>query len=129
MLCDVRQAEWVHVENGYLFRVKADRFLRNMVRAIVGTSIRIGKGYKPVAHMAEVIAAPQEPLQAILDEISPRSPHRLTEAPRMTDLTGLGAFLRGLRDLGMPPVATGDIPADPPAPANPHSAPRPRLVG
>jgi tRNA pseudouridine38-40 synthase len=57
MLCDVRQAEWVHVENGYLFRVKADRFLRNMVRAIVGTSIRIGKGYKPVEHMAEVIAA------------------------------------------------------------------------
>lgn len=79
--------------------------------------------------LAEAIAAPQEPLQAILDEISPRSPHRLAEAPRMTDLTGLGAFLRGLRDLGMPPEATGDIPADPPAPADPPVAIRPRLVG
>lgn len=57
MLCDVREAHWVHVENGYLFRIKADRFLRNMVRAVVGTSIRIGKGHAPAGHMAEVLAA------------------------------------------------------------------------
>lgn len=57
MLCDVRQAHWVHAPNGYLFRIKADRFLRNMVRAIVGTSLRIGKGQQPATHMAEVLAA------------------------------------------------------------------------
>ncbi len=57
MLCDVRQAEWSHMPNGYLFRIKADRFLRNMVRAIVGTCLRIGKGQQPSGHMAEVLAA------------------------------------------------------------------------
>lgn len=57
MLCDVRQAEWSHVPNGYLFRIKADRFLRNMVRAVVGTSLRIGKGLAPMEHMAQVLAA------------------------------------------------------------------------
>jgi tRNA pseudouridine38-40 synthase len=57
MLCDVREARWEHVENGYVFRIKADRFLRNMVRAIVGTCLRIGKGHQPASHMAEVIGA------------------------------------------------------------------------
>lgn len=57
MLCDVREAHWVHTPNGYLFRIKADRFLRNMVRAVVGTSLRIGKGLAPVEHMGQVLAA------------------------------------------------------------------------
>jgi tRNA pseudouridine38-40 synthase len=42
---------------GYRFTIRADRYLRNMVRAIVGTFIRIGKGQQPPSHMAEVIAA------------------------------------------------------------------------
>ena len=57
MLCDVRLAEWEGTERGYHFRIHADRFLRNMVRAIVGTCIRIGKGQAAPASMAEVIAA------------------------------------------------------------------------
>lgn len=57
MLCDVREANWVHAPNGYLFRIKADRFLRNMVRAVVGTCLRIGKGQQTPTHMAEVLAA------------------------------------------------------------------------
>ncbi len=56
-ICDVRHAHWVHIQNGYMFRIHADRFLRNMVRAVVGTCLRIGKGQKPVEHMAEVLAA------------------------------------------------------------------------
>ncbi|MBK9175595.1 MAG: tRNA pseudouridine(38-40) synthase TruA [Flavobacteriales bacterium] len=56
-ICDVREARWEAVPNGYVFRIKADRFLRNMVRAIVGTSIRIGKEQQPPLHMAEVLAA------------------------------------------------------------------------
>ncbi len=57
MLCDVRRAEWERTESGYRFTIRADRYLRNMVRAIVGTFIRIGKGQQPPSHMAEVIAA------------------------------------------------------------------------
>lgn len=41
-ICDVREASW-REENGILrFRITADRFLRNMVRAVVGTMIDIG---------------------------------------------------------------------------------------
>lgn len=44
-ICDVRKAEWVHVDDESLyFEIKADRFLRNMVRAIVGTLIDVGLG-------------------------------------------------------------------------------------
>ena len=57
MLCDVRLAEWVEEPNGYRFRIRADRFLRNMVRAIVGTCIRIGRGQAAPESMREVIDA------------------------------------------------------------------------
>lgn len=40
-----------------VFTVSADRFLRNMVRAIVGTLLDIGRGRYPVSHMAEVLAS------------------------------------------------------------------------
>jgi tRNA pseudouridine38-40 synthase len=57
MICDVRTARWEVQPNGYRFVISADRFLRNMVRAIVGTCIRIGMGHHPPAHMAAVITA------------------------------------------------------------------------
>ncbi|MBU9697982.1 beta-1,6-N-acetylglucosaminyltransferase [Rhodobacteraceae bacterium HSP-20] len=61
--------------------------------------------------LAEFIENPMEPLQTIVDEISPRSLRRLTEAPRMTDLAGFGQFLQNLRNQGMQPVLMGDFPA------------------
>lgn len=43
-ICDVREAVWVQ-DNGssWHFRISADRFLRNMVRAVVGTLIDVGR--------------------------------------------------------------------------------------
>lgn len=41
--CVIMHAEWVNSENGMVFYIKADRFLRNMVRAIVGTLMMVGK--------------------------------------------------------------------------------------
>lgn len=61
--------------------------------------------------LAEFVENPMEPLQAIIDEISPRSLRRLAEAPRMADLTGFGQFLQNLRNQGMQPVLMGDFPA------------------
>lgn len=40
--CDVRRAEWVQKNKMLIFHITADRFLRNMVRAIVGTLIDVG---------------------------------------------------------------------------------------
>jgi len=42
--CKIFQAEWTKENNQLVFVIKADRFLRNMVRAIVGTLIEVGKG-------------------------------------------------------------------------------------
>lgn len=42
--CKIMIAEWVQYGNELHFTIKADRFLRNMVRAIVGTLINIGSG-------------------------------------------------------------------------------------
>ena len=42
--CTIYQAEWTQVGSAVVFTVKADRFLRNMVRALVGTILEIGIG-------------------------------------------------------------------------------------
>jgi tRNA pseudouridine38-40 synthase len=41
--CRITNAEWIVKDDGIVFRISADRFLRNMVRAIVGTLIMVGK--------------------------------------------------------------------------------------
>ncbi|MCY4780879.1 tRNA pseudouridine(38-40) synthase TruA [Sphingobacterium sp. UT-1RO-CII-1] len=54
-ICTIKQAYW-HLENDRLvFRITADRFLRNMVRAIVGTLIEIGIKKKEAESILEVI--------------------------------------------------------------------------
>ncbi|MEE4187920.1 MAG: beta-1,6-N-acetylglucosaminyltransferase [Roseobacter sp.] len=79
--------------------------------------------------MAEFIEAPMEPLQTILDEIGTVSSRRLSEAPRMVDLTGFGQFLQNLKNQGMHPYLMGDFPVDPgSAVIRPKAHPRPYIV-
>ena len=57
-ICDVREAQWVQEsETEAYFVITADRFLRNMVRAVVGTLFEVGKGRMTEAQFKEVIAA------------------------------------------------------------------------
>ncbi len=43
--CRIAQAQWRRLdENHWVFEIEADRFLRNMVRAIVGTLLMVGRG-------------------------------------------------------------------------------------
>ena len=57
-ICDVKQAQWIREsETEYTFVITADRFLRNMVRAVVGTLFEIGKGKMTEAQLADIIAA------------------------------------------------------------------------
>lgn len=42
--CTIMEAEWTRYNDDYIFTVKANRFLRNMVRAIVGTLLQAGRG-------------------------------------------------------------------------------------
>jgi tRNA pseudouridine38-40 synthase len=41
--CKITRAEWVYSEHCLVFHITADRFLRNMVRAIVGTLMQVGR--------------------------------------------------------------------------------------
>jgi tRNA pseudouridine38-40 synthase len=42
--CHIMQAEWKREGDLCIFTIQADRFLRNMVRAIVGTLLDVGRG-------------------------------------------------------------------------------------
>ncbi len=42
--CKIMEARWFEQDGLLVFRIKADRFLRNMVRAIVGTLLEVGRG-------------------------------------------------------------------------------------
>lgn len=44
MLCDVYEARWIDLGQGaWCFEIAANRFLRNMVRAVVGTLVDLGR--------------------------------------------------------------------------------------
>ncbi|OOY14712.1 beta-1,6-N-acetylglucosaminyltransferase [Thioclava sp. DLFJ4-1] len=62
--------------------------------------------------VADFIENPMEPLQTIIDEISPRATRRLTEAPQMVDLSGFNQFLQNLKNQGMQPLVMGDFPLE-----------------
>ncbi len=53
--CTIMKAEWTRDNNELIFTIKANRFLRNMVRAIVGTFINIGLGKLEVEELHTII--------------------------------------------------------------------------
>ncbi len=57
-ICDVREARWIQEsETEAYFVITADRFLRNMVRAVVGTLFEVGKHKMTTTQFGEVIAS------------------------------------------------------------------------
>lgn len=64
--CEITFAEWKKLEEGKLvFEIHANRFLRNMVRAIVGTLIEIGKGNQEVNFIREVLESKNRSLAGV----------------------------------------------------------------
>ena len=55
--CKIEFAKWEKVGDMYVFTIKADRFLRNMVRAIVGTLLEAGRGNLDERGMHRIIKA------------------------------------------------------------------------
>ncbi len=53
--CKISRAQWVATDDGMIFYISADRFLRNMVRAIVGTLLMAGKGDMPPEGIRQII--------------------------------------------------------------------------
>jgi tRNA pseudouridine38-40 synthase len=54
-ICDVREARWEQEGNLIRFQISADRFLRNMVRAIVGTMLDIGQNRTSLEEFSEIL--------------------------------------------------------------------------
>jgi len=57
--CDISNAEWTKKEGGYVFKITANRFLRNMVRAIVGTLLDVGTNKTTIEQVGEIIRSKQ----------------------------------------------------------------------
>lgn len=57
-ICHISHAQWTVEADGTLrFTIRADRFLRNMVRAIVGTLVDVGRGRYTVADFEAIICS------------------------------------------------------------------------
>lgn len=55
-ICHVTEARWVQTsETAWYFRITANRFLRNMVRAVVGTLIDVGRRKLSIEEFRKVI--------------------------------------------------------------------------
>ncbi len=55
-LCHVTKAEWTETQPGqWRFEISANRFLRNMVRAVVGTLVEVGRGRMSLDDFRKVI--------------------------------------------------------------------------
>ena len=55
--CKITRAQWKQEGHDYIFTIQANRFLRNMVRAIVGTLLEAGRGKLDEAGMRRIIEA------------------------------------------------------------------------
>lgn len=56
-ICTITVARFISIDHGMIFEITADRFLRNMVRAIVGTLLEIGQNKYSYTHISEVLAS------------------------------------------------------------------------
>ncbi len=57
-ICHIFRAEWIEIECGMLvFIFRANRFLRNMVRAVVGTLVDVGRGKITPEEFADIVAS------------------------------------------------------------------------
>ncbi|HNW49830.1 MAG TPA: tRNA pseudouridine(38-40) synthase TruA [Prolixibacteraceae bacterium] len=53
--CKVTTARWERRDGLLVFEIKADRFLRNMVRAVVGTLIDVGRGKISIPEFISIV--------------------------------------------------------------------------
>ena len=55
-VCQVLECGWTHRGEELVFEIEADRFLRHMVRILVGTMIEVGRGRRRPEEMAQLLA-------------------------------------------------------------------------
>lgn len=56
-ICTITRAHWFYVNDQLIFEVRANRFLRGMVRALVGTLLEVGRGKLTVEEFVNIIGS------------------------------------------------------------------------
>ena len=54
-ICHLSHAEWTDEEGGWVFTIRSNRFLRNMVRSVTGTLLDVGRGKLSIEGLREII--------------------------------------------------------------------------
>lgn len=55
--CKLQKAIWIEKEGSYIFEIRANRFLRNMVRAIVGTLLEVNEGKRTLESIPMLLSS------------------------------------------------------------------------
>ena len=55
--CQIYDADWTEQGAEWVFEIEANRFLRHMVRILVGTMVDIGRGARPAEDIAALLAS------------------------------------------------------------------------
>ena len=109
-------------------RVQAARLQRIEAEHLGALRSGYAKARIKIWTMAEFVEAPMEALQTVVDASAANGIKRLSEVPRMVDLTGFGQFLQNLKNQGMHPYLMGDFPVDPAPQNKPPAQRKPYLV-
>lgn len=56
-ICTILQCKWEQTDVGWVFTIRGNRFLRGMVRSLVGTMVNTGRGKQCVADFLQVLEA------------------------------------------------------------------------
>ena len=56
-LCDIYLSEWLSEEDRLVYRVKANRFLRGMVKGLVGTMLQVGREKLTIVQFSNIITS------------------------------------------------------------------------
>ena len=54
--CTIMESHWVQEEGGFYYRIRANRFLRGMVRGLTGTMLLVGRGQLTLPEFEEILA-------------------------------------------------------------------------
>jgi tRNA pseudouridine38-40 synthase len=56
-ICTVHSCVWAEKDNGIRLTIRANRFVRSMVRSLVGTFVDVGRGFRDADEMPDILAA------------------------------------------------------------------------
>jgi len=60
--CHITKAFWEITEDGYTFHIESNRFLRGMIRGLVGTLLQVGRGQISLEKWHEIVLSNNEQL-------------------------------------------------------------------